>query len=189
MLGRRRGWFIAAIVLCLGAGCGGGGGAPAVDAAGEQVTTGMCSADVPPGQACNMLTDVGTPVMPTCATATMPTGTGGPVADGTYVLTAQTYYNVVFCPPLGFSETIQVAGDCMQVASNAFGAAAVKLTVAGPSLTSVKTCVQSRSDAGLSMAGPSTQTFTATATTLTLFTDYTSAAEPGIDNVAVFTKL
>jgi hypothetical protein len=185
--GYRRRFAIVLCALSALAGCGGGGVA-AVDAAVERAMTGMCSADIPLGQACNTLVDPGDRVVPTCATETMPTGQGGPIFDGTYVLTAQTFYDVPVCPQSTFSQIIEIVGDCMQIGSGTFGTAAARLTVAGNSLTTTRTCVHVGTDAGISMAGPSTQTFTATATTFTLFTDYTVAGEPGSDNVAVYTK-
>lgn len=171
------------------AGCG--GGATAADAGGERPSGGMCSADVPPGQACSTLAVLGEPVPPTCSDETMPVGAGGTIVDGTYVLTAQTYYNVATCPRIGLSQTIQIAGDCMQLASGSpFDATnAVRLTIAGNGLTVMRTCSSLDPDAGFTMAGPSTLTFTATDTTFTLFTDYTVAGLPGTDSVAVYTRL
>ena len=177
----------AVCALTTMAGCG-GGAAAAGDAGSDRGPPGMCGADIPPGQACNTLVDPREAVMPTCATDTMPVGQGGAIVDGTYVLTAQTYYNVPVCPKVALSQIVQFAGGCMQIASGVFGSAAARVTTAENSLTTTRTCVYVGTDAGVSMAGPSNQTFTATGTTFTLFTDYTDAGEPGSDNVAVYTK-
>src|SRR5262245_29922908 len=75
---------------------------------------GMCGADVPAGQACNTLANIGSPITPTCVTGTMPTGIGGTILDGTYVFTSQTYYNDSACPTTPVAETIVVSGACIQ---------------------------------------------------------------------------
>jgi hypothetical protein len=75
----------------------------------------MCGADIPPGQACNSVLDRSAAITPACMTGTLPAGTGGTIVDGTYHLTAQTYYNVGLCPTIALSGTLVVAGGCEQI--------------------------------------------------------------------------
>jgi hypothetical protein len=216
----RRGGVIAACALCALAACGGTGGrdggddsatardsgidsgvdsgidsaAPAdagIDSALDSTTAGTCGAGVPAGQACNALTDVATAITPTCVSGTIPTGQGGTIVEGTYVLTAQTYYNLASCqnrPAL--SETIEITGGCLQLVSRgpfpttASGA----FTVAGSSIMVTQTCLRLALDgATLTPDGPN-KTFTATPTTFTLFTNNSATGNPNPDTVDVFTK-
>src|SRR5580658_539653 len=66
------------------------------------------------GLACGApITDIGSVITPTCSTATPPAAAGGAYADGTYVLTAKTYYESGNCvPDSPSSQTLVVAGDC-----------------------------------------------------------------------------
>ena len=59
-------------------------------------------------------------VSTTCLSGTMPTGTGGTIADGTYVLTSQTFYNAGSACPNPTAETLVVTGSCAQAASVAY---------------------------------------------------------------------
>lgn len=182
----------AALLGGLAFGCGGGGEKAAnLDGGGDAPPAGMCNFSVPAGQACHPLTDMGSPVKPTCAAGTIPSGSGGNIVDGVYVLTAQTLYNAPSCPSVGLSQTLRITGTCLETTSGAAVPATGSgtLTVSGSSFNISRICVHFAGDGGFTMAGPSVQTFDATATTLTLYTDYTSPGQPGTDNVAVYTRL
>lgn len=172
-------------------GCGGGGAAVPSDGGADGSPSGMCGAAVASGEACHALADMGTRITPSCAAGTLPSGAGGTIADGTYVLTAQTLYNTPVCPSFGLSQTIRIAGTCFQTTSGAAlpATGTGTVTVAGSTITFERVCVHYSGDGGFSLAGPSVQTFDATPTTLTVYTDYTSPGEPGTDNVAVYTRL
>jgi hypothetical protein len=160
------------------------------DGAVDASAAGMCGADVPAGQACNALVLTGAGVMPTCTTGTIATGQGGTIVDGTYVLTATTYYDDPTCPKFPVMETIEIADGCLQIAvgpSPLAATASATFTVAGVNRTTTPTCLHAESDAATFMRTPSTTTFTATATTLTIFTQRTAPGNTGAD-FAVFTK-
>ena len=170
-----------ALAVVVTSSCGGGlswadGGPP-----------GVCSAEVPAGQACNTIANVATLITPTCTTGTMPTGTGGVIVDGTYVLTAQTYYSAPNCPTAQLSETVEIAGDCFQAAIGGFttGSGSGQVTVEGSTITVTPTC----SNSGLSSGtrDTPTATYTATATTITFYTLNTGTSSPNPDRVEVLT--
>jgi len=151
---------------------------------------GMCSANVPAGQACNTLQNIASPITPTCVTDTMPAGTGGTILDGTYVLASQTYYNVSGCSNVAISETIAISGGCVQLAFGdpITGSGSTSFVVQGNNITSTTTCLDLPVDgASLMMDGP-TKTFTATPTTFTLFTRNEGMGISNPDRVEVFTK-
>jgi hypothetical protein len=153
---------------------------------------GTCSADIPPGQACNTLANVATPITLTCTTGTVPAGVGGPPSDGTYVLTAQTYYNVPICPPVQLSGTMEIAGDCLQLvfgSSLASGTTSVRLAAQGSGIPSTPTCSSyTPSGATVTEDAPGAKTYTATATTFTIFTRNSGTGNPNPDRVEVFTR-
>lgn len=182
----------AALLGALTFGCGGGGEKPATADGGEDAArAGMCNFAVPAGQACHALADMGSPVKPTCVAGTIPSGSGGTVADGVYVLTAQTLYNTPSCPSVSLSQTLRITGTCLETTSGTAAPAtgSATLTLSGSTFNISRICVHVDGDGGFTMAGPSVHTFDATATTLTLYTDYTSPGQPGTDNVAVYTRL
>jgi len=187
-------WFACAITLTAVA-CGSKAqsfdgaqpdGTAADGAAPDGASPGMCGADVPPGQECNTLEKLGTAITPVCSTESSPSGTGGVIADGTYVLTAQTTYSANCTSPLPISETITIAGDCIQVVFGDLlsGTASGRLTTQGSSITSSPTCQHFDVDGTVTNMPFAMQTYTATSTTLTLFDVKTS----GGTDVAVFTK-
>jgi len=155
----------------------------------------MCGANVPAGQACNAIPNVGAQVTPTCTTGTVPTGTGGVIADGTYVLTEQTYYNTG-CPTAPISETFIIAGDCFQgvfdlfepgsIAPAVTGTAATRVTVQGNTIMLTLTC--SETGFQTTMQDTPTKTYTATDTTLTMFTVNTGTSSSNPDRVEVLTR-
>ena len=190
--GRRRlPWVVWTVVLTVGA-CGGAstssdGASTLPDGASADVTSpGACGADVPPGQQCNTLTNVGATITPTCVSGQIPTGSGGTIVDGTYVLTSQTYFQDA-CLQLPLSETIAIAGDCIQIVFAGFlsGTASGRLTTQGNAImTSAPTCQHLDVDAAVTMDARM-KTYTATGTTFTLF----SVDPAGSSDVAVFTRL
>jgi hypothetical protein len=160
------------------------GGSPD-GASPDGASPGLCGADVPPGQACNTLTTQGAAITPTCATGTAPVGTGGVIADGTYVLTSETIYGGSCTSPFSLTETITIAGDCVQAVVGDILSATVsaRLTRQGSSIAFTTTCQHVDADGAVFQPDTATQTYTATATTLTLFT-----VRAPTTTVAVFTK-
>jgi hypothetical protein len=153
---------------------------------------GVCSANVPAGQPCNTLANVATSVTPTCVTEAMPAGTGGTIVDGTYVLTAQTYYNVPACPMSPISETVVIAGSCFQVVFGfgdvLAGNGSTSVTVQGNSYTQTSTCTHFEFDASAQMSDGAGKTYSATATTFTLFTNNSAVGNDNPDRVEVLTR-
>jgi hypothetical protein len=144
---------------------------------------GTCSASVPDGAACNTLTNLAPTIIPTCATGTIPTGTGGTIVDGTYFLTGETYYVGANCPQSPVSATIVIAGDCVQQAGELRGsnvAASFTLTVHGNVAAPTATCLPGGTTPSVPV------TFTATGSTLTIFT---ANAATGSNYVEVLTRL
>jgi hypothetical protein len=121
---------------------------------------------------------------------TLPTGQGGTIVDGTYVLTAQTYYNRSTCPTEALSETISFGGGCLDVASGApFPATASgSFTVSGATLTLTQTCIHLDVDGATLTKNSPTNTFTATPTTYTIFSHNSPDGGAPSDTVTVFTK-
>jgi hypothetical protein len=114
------------------------------------------------GVACPPITDIGSVITPTCSTATPPTAVGGTYADGTYVLTAETYYQSASCVPGSpSSQTVVVAGGC-----EAWAAISAADPDAGVNSGSTTFVTQGNQITGCEI-GP--ETFSATATTLTFF--------------------
>jgi hypothetical protein len=151
---------------------------------------GVCSASVPAGQPCNTLANVATAIAPTCVTGTMPAGTGGTIVDGTYVLTAQTYYNLPSCPTASISETVVISGGCFQIVFSVgtfAGNASASVAVEGNNYTETSTCTfLNFAPSAVSQDGPG-KTYTATATTFTLFTNNSAVGNDNPDRVEVLT--
>lgn len=174
---------VAGAVAATSPACGGDSGLP-----------GMCSAQVPAGHACNAIVNVASPIMPTCTTDTMPTGTGGVIADGTYVLTSQTYYDLSNCSDSPIAETVIMAGDCFQAVFGLFesGSTAAALTGTGSALVTVQdsaiTLTPTCSSTGFTTSmqdAPTSKTYTATPTTLTIYTHNTGTSSTNPDRVEV----
>jgi hypothetical protein len=116
----------------------------------------------------------------------MPVGTGGTISDGTYVLSAQTYYADANCPQQPLSATLVTAGDCWQEVAQSNSdkfTASFTGVVRGNQFTVTLTC----SSIGASQSTP-TSTFTATGQTLTVFTLNSAAGNSNPDMSDVFTK-
>jgi hypothetical protein len=181
----RRAWassFALACLVAVTSSCGGG------LSSSDSGAPGICSAGVAAGQACNTIANVATLITPTCTTGTMPTGTGGVIVDGTYVLTAQTYYSPPNCPTAQLSETIEIAGDCFQVAIGGFtsGSGSAQVTTQGNTITVTPTCSNSGLSSGTRDAPA--KTYTATDTTVTIYTLNTGTSSPNPDRVEVLTR-
>ena len=173
-------------LLALGSCDGTGSGLPR-DAAGDQ-PFGACSAGLEAGQACNTLNNVAPPITPTCTSAPLPAGTGGTITPGTYVLTAQTYYGTpASCPTEAVAVTLVLSGSCIQQVDELGGltlTSSVTIAVQGNQMMSTLTCA---SVSGFSPDTP-TKTFTATSTTLTLFTLNSAVGNPNPDRAEVFVR-
>ena len=154
----------------------------------DGATTAMCGAGTPTGQACSNAPDNSPTIQPTCATGTMPVGTGGTVVAGTYHFTSQTYYNVTVCPTTAFSGTLVVGGGCIQTSTDTPIVATTSSTLVIQGNTAVVTlqCVNTGSLSGNPDAP--NKTFTATPTTLTFFTMNAQAGNFNPDRVEVFTR-
>ena len=121
-------------------------------------------AGVQPDGACNALAQLETtPVTGTCGTGAQPAGTGGTIADGTYVLTAQARYLGAGCTPgATFEATVQITGGCFQRVD---GMGVNELRRSGNFTTSGNVITR---DITCGAALPAA-TYTATATQLTIF--------------------
>jgi hypothetical protein len=177
---------VGVLALALvGAACGGTAASPD-SGSPDGASPGLCGADVPPGQACNALANTSETITPTCVSGTMPAGTGGAIADGTYVLTSQTYYQDTTCARSPLSETISIAGDCIQLVFASFvsGTFSGRLTTQGSAITFDRTCQHLDVD-GAAISEAEMESYTATDTTFTLFS---VNATFNTSNVAVFTR-
>lgn len=162
-------------------------GASGDGASADGSSGGTCSADVPPGQACNALVKMGGAITPTCMTGTAPSGTGGTIFDGTYILTAQAKYSPNCTSPLPFAETIEIAGGCTQFVFGDIlaGTGSARITTQGSAISSTQTCVHVDTDGAVVVPDMSMTTYTATGTSLTLFS---VNAASGATDVSVFTR-
>jgi hypothetical protein len=192
-------WGMAGAVLCMLAGCSSTGtsadaGSTGMDAPGTGIDApsggGMCGAGIPAGQECSAVRATGAPVTPTCVSGTLPSGQGGTIVDGTYVLTAQTYYNRITCPTIAVSETVAFGGGCLEIAAGVplSVTASGTFTVSGANFMSTLSCVHFDVDGGTFRPNTAAQTFTATATTFTLFSSDAPDAGTSTNSVTVFTK-
>lgn len=158
------------------------------DGSTDGAVAAMCGAGTPAGQVCSDAPDNGPAITPTCATGAMPSGTGGTIVAGTYFLTAQTYYNVPFCPTTAISGTLVVGGGCIQSSTDTpvVTSTSATLTVHGNVAEIDVKCVNAGA-LTITQDAPSV-TFTATPTTLTLFTMNAQAGNPNPDRVQVMAR-
>ena len=173
---------LIALASCDGAGSGSPG-----DAASNQ-PFGSCSAGLDAGQACNAIRNVATAITPTCISAPLPAGTGGTIAPGTYVLTAQTYHGTsARCPTGSIASTLVLSGSCAQQVAQLAGmtfTTSMTIAVQGNQVTLTSTCVNP-SVSGLTF-DTATTTFTATPTTITFFTVNSTVGNPNPNCAEVF---
>jgi len=138
-----------------------------------------------------MVRNVATAITPTCTMATMPSGTGGTIVDGTYVMTSQTYYGTSSCSPTPLAVTFVYAGGCVEETTTAQGigvTAAVTLDFHDTNqVTKTVACVSPVISDG--MYDTATITFTATPTSFTLFTHNSGTGSANPDRVESFQKL
>jgi hypothetical protein len=149
-----------------------------------------CGAGTPAGQACSNAPDNGPVITPTCTSGTMPSGTGGTIVAGTYHLTAQTYYNVPFCPTTALSGTLVIGGGCLQSSTDTPIVATISaiLTIHGNVAQIDVQCLNAGVLMGMGNLDAPTRTFTATSTTLTMFTMNAQAGNINPDRVEVFAR-
>jgi hypothetical protein len=142
-----------------------GGSAKVSDLGSPNLTSAArdLSASLPDLGFCNALAPpAATPIPATISTAAPPSFVGGVIADGTYVLTSQTFYDyssdaAFVGQPLEFNLSVQ--GSVAQTSLSILDPSNAIITTSGATLTFSDTCpdteIQSRS-------------YTATPTTLTL---------------------
>lgn len=186
------GWAVFALSACGGTttGPGASDGAVVEDASAGEASSGP-GACVGGGGTCNSIVDVASPIAPTCASGAVPAGTGGVIADGTYVLTAQTYYGVASCPTTRLSTTLVIAGGCYQVAAHAFEGDGGSIEVRGSSSVAVQDNHLTLSPTCTTLSGTQdapTKTFTASGSMLMLFTANAAAGSGNPDRVEVFVR-
>ena len=88
-------------------------GMPVTDASSPEAAAACIAAGMHPDGECNDLDQADTTsVTGTCGTGAQPAGTGGTIADGTYLLTAQARYIDAGCSPATFEVTMVLAGGC-----------------------------------------------------------------------------
>lgn len=185
-MGSERG--LVGIILALGTLLGALGGCGSSGSGGESPPPPGPTCPSQPG--CNTLADNSAPVNPTCTTGTMPTGTGGTITDGTYVLTAQTVYNAGSTCPDPISETVVLMGGCAQIAGNVYtlgGAESVQVTAPLTVKDNLATVFPQCTASASTSIKPdfSERSYTATATTLTFYTHPSNGAP---DHADVLTK-
>ena len=167
------------------AACGGGNLSSPDGATTETASPGACGDSVPAGQACNALQNMASPLAPSCATGAMPSGTGGTIVDGTYILTSSQLYGQSCSTSVPVAETMTIAGDCIQlvlgdVLSGTFSG---RFVTQGNAITTTVTCERVDIDGAVFMDA-ATKTYTATGTAITLFNMYPD----GSGDVGVFTR-
>ena len=151
---------------------------------GQQVESGTCAAGAS-ATACNTIADVGPTITPTCDPGPIPKGVGGTIVDGTYVLTAETYYGST-CPKTPLSATVAIAGGCLQEASDADQSSlrvSATVVVSGNELMTTPTCYP----AGVTLGGTA-PTFTAVGSTLTVFNNNSQMGSSNPDYSTVLTR-
>src|SRR5580765_8429578 len=183
---------VLACVAVLPLACSSGLSSPPDGSSPDGASAGMCSANVPQFQACNAVVSIAPVITPTCVTGAMPTGTGGTIVEGTYVMTSQTWYNDSSCDShVPVSRTMVVSDGCYQFvigdSTGPVGTGSVSFVVQGNNVTSMLTCADYEDIDGGLMVDVHMKTFTATATTYTVFTPNSAAGNSNPDRVEVFT--
>jgi hypothetical protein len=127
------------------------------------------------GPVCSALVDIGPAVAETCIAGPVPTGTGGTIVDGTYVLTEYLRFGCHIVDAGVFeagtpgnplhSETVVVSGGCLQGAGHINGGPnwqTVSFTVSNGEMTAVVQCPGGQQ-------APQTLTYTADGSSLALY--------------------
>jgi hypothetical protein len=121
----------------------------------------LLDAEAPDGS-CNALVNGATPITGTCQSGTEPSGTGGTIVAGTYLLTAQTDYASSCTAGTRYQVTMLIADGCLERVDGT-GASELRrnqdISVQGNQLLRTSSC-----GAGLPAA-----TYTATPTQLVIF--------------------
>jgi hypothetical protein len=154
----------------------GADGSDAADSSQVARDAGVCGSGPP--DACNRLANVGSVIKPTCVAGAPPAMSGGPIADGTYVLVSGMAYSSSCSGvslPAGGPTTILVAAGCMQSVDANGGAKTNMWTASGSTLSTAEVCP------GSSLFELS---YTATPTTLSEL----DPVSPGISVISVFRK-
>jgi hypothetical protein len=187
------GTMAGSVLYCVLAGCSSTAPSSGRDGAADTTTTtgGMCGVGIPAGQECNGVKAMGAAITPACATGAMPAGSGGTILDGTYELTASTYYNSTSCEKLGISETVVFSGNCIELATGTPFPATVSgtFTVVGTQFMTTRNCLHIDVDGATTISNaPSGQTYSATPTSFTLFENNSANGSSNPDTVAVYTR-
>jgi hypothetical protein len=143
------------------------------DASKQSQTTFTLASAVP---TCNSIANIGTDVPFTADPGAPPTMTGGTIADGTWVRTADIQYNSSTAPSGTRRDTVQVSGTTFQIVLRQDASADMHVTA---------TAALSNNDFALTWTcgntGGVSRKYTATSTTLSLLDESNSRLE-------VFTK-
>jgi len=165
---RGRHWGIdraAGALLWMLAGCSSTAPSSGTDAAADATTD----------QRCNAIELTGSAITPTCVTGSLPVGSGGTIVDGTYDVTAQTYYNLdTGCPDFQVRETWVLSGNSLEAASlNPLPITrSGTFAVAGDTFKVTTTCIHlDQEGQTLTTVASNGTTYSATPTSITLFTD------------------
>lgn len=120
---------------------GGVDGSQTPDSSDDAPEAGACGSGPP--SACNQLANVGTVITPSCVAGDPPTMTGGPIADGTYVLVSGTAYTSTCSGvslPTGGPTTIFMSDGCMQTIDVTGGAKTYTWTTSAGTLVMDQVC-------------------------------------------------
>jgi hypothetical protein len=139
------------------------------------------TADGGTGDGCNSLALLGPTITSTCANGVAPQPTGGPIIDGTYVLTAMTFYGG--CQTVSFAETVVLSAETVQAVASLSAAgltrANERFTISGTNLLESHTCPNSDT---------ATTPYSATPNTLLLFSSGGTGTATSPTSAALFAR-